>query len=195
MNILDYLAILGVLVGAAYLVVAIVSVVRARGRRVDPAAVDGQGGRLVLNLMDGAQDEELTSERMRRMAGLCAQFGGRVFGEHLDYSIESVGRLDRMIMAGWGSSSSVENPGEGVIESLGAYLGEVLIRRSRGRWVTSVNDQEPGMILFLPRDEGDESQTVSPFMLIREKLGNLYGYDLAIAYTALEQKLRELKAV
>lgn len=190
MELIDYLAILGLFVGAIYLVLAVVAFNRSRSRHAESAAVGG--GRIILSFEDGRADEELTSERMRRMAAICSATGKKVFAENLDYTLESVARLERIIMVGWGESD--EEPKPEVIESFSAYIGEVLVRRSKGRWVTSVGDDYPGMILFLPREEGEEALTVSPFLLIEEKFKNLYGYDLSIAYTALEQKLRELRS-
>ncbi len=190
MELTDYLAILGLFVGVLYLALAVVAFNRSRQRRNETDA-DAAAGRIVLNLEEGAVDGEMTSARMRRMAASCAQIGEKIFSERLDFSVESIGRLERMIMVGWGEDGAEANPE--VVESFGAYIGEVLVRRSKGRWVSSVNDGEPGMILFLPREEGEEAITVSPFLLIREKLDNMYRYDLSIAYTALEQKIRELR--
>ncbi len=105
--------------------------------------------------------------------------------------MESIARLDRAIVKGWGDSG--EDVSNEVILSFGAYLGEILVRRTRGRWVSGMTEMEPAAILFLGADESD-AVSFSPFMLIREKFNNMFRFDLAMALTALEQKLKEANA-
>jgi hypothetical protein len=190
MDFTNYLAILGLLAGGAYLVLAVVAFNRSRHRHDDVSEEDA--GRLVLTFEENPLIEgEPTPERMRKLAGICAAAGRRVFAEDLDYSVESIPRLERAIMIGWGDSDGEIS--EDVILSFGAYVGEVLVRRTRGRWVSGITDSEPASVMFLSPE--DDPVSVSPFLMIREKFEKMYAFDLSIAFTALEQKLRELKAV
>jgi hypothetical protein len=185
MKSINILAILGLVIGCVYLVLAIV----ARGRRSEEHEEEERSGRMILNIEDDMLVAgESTADRMKKLAGISASLGQRVFGEELDFTVESIGRLDRAILRGWGDGEHEPDPG--VILSFGAYLGEVLVRRTRGRWVSGMSEAEPATVLLLGPKE--EAVSVSPFLLVREKFGNMYKFDLSIAFTALEQKLKEL---
>lgn len=189
MELTDFLAILGLIAGAAYLVLAIFAFGRSRQRHADP---DPHDGRVILSIEDDALIEgEATSDRMHKLAALCASIGRRAFAEDFDFTVESIVRVDRAITAGWGEDDRDRDPD--VLLSFGAYVGEVLVRRTRGRWVSGLTDADPASVLFLAPN--NETVSVSPFLLVREKFDNIYRFDLSIAFTALEQKLKELKAV
>jgi hypothetical protein len=189
MELTDYLAILGVIAGVAYLMMAVVAFNRSRQRHSEP---EPGAGRVILSIEDDAAliEGEVTADRMHKLAAICASIGRRTFGEDFDFSVESISRVDRAIMTGWGESEDDVNPD--VLLSFGAYVGEVLVRRTRGRWVSGMTDTDPATVLFL--GPGDETVSVSPFMLVRQKFDSMYKFDLSIAFTALEQKLKELKA-
>ncbi len=189
MEMTDYLAILGMIAGGAYLVMAVLAFNRSRQRHAE--AAQSGSAQVILSIEDaGLQEGESTSDRMHKLAGFCASIGRRVFAEDFDFTVESLARVDRVIVAGWGNVEPDEiNPM--VIQSFGAYVGEVLSRRTRGRWVSGMTDSDPATILFLAPN--DETVSVSPFLLVREKFERMYQFDLSIAFTALEQKLKELK--
>ncbi len=192
MDAIKLVALLGLVAGIAYLVLAAVSYGRSR-RRSEEAASEGK---VVFSFEPTAilVEGEPTDERMRKLSTICASIGRKVFNEEFDYSVDSIARLDRIIVAGWGSEdpSMTVDVDPQVIIACGAYLGEVLVRRTRGRWVTGMTDLDPANVFFLAN--GDQTVSVSPFLLIRETFANMYRFDLAIAFTALEQKLKELKA-
>ncbi len=191
MELTNFLAILGLVAGAAYIVLAIVAFGRSRRRHAELPEVTT--GRIILNIEDDMLiDAEPTADRMKKLAAICASLGRRVFGEEFDFTVESIGRLDRAIIRGWGDLEEDQEVSQDVLLSFGAYLGEVLVRRTRGRWVSGLTDNDPATVLFL--GPNDETVSVSPFMLVREKFDNMYKFDLPIAFTALEQKLKELKA-
>lgn len=190
MELTDYLAILGMIAGIAYLVMAVVAFNRSRRRRDDARQADN--GRVILSIEDGGLVEgESTADRMHKLAAICASIGRRAFGEEFDFSVESITRVDRAIARAWGDAD-VDEVDAMVLDSFGAYVGEVLVRRTRGRWVSGIAQSEPASILLLV--PGGETVSVSPFLLVREKFAKPYRFDLAIAFTALEQKLKELKA-
>jgi hypothetical protein len=189
---LDYIAVALVVLGGVYLVLSLIAYLKTRGN--PPADLDGDGstGRVILNLEERTLiDGEPTSSRMHKLAAICAAAGRKSFSENLDYSVESIAAVDRAIMKGWGESD--EEPSPDMILTFGAYVGEVLVRHSRGRWVSSLDENEPASVLLLTRDKEPDAINVSPFMLVREKFAKKYRWDLAIAFTALEQKLKELK--
>jgi hypothetical protein len=189
---MNILAIAAIVLGGAYLVLAMIA--PRRSGEVDTSTGDESGGRMMLSFEKNPLliEQEPTPERMKKLAAFCASGGRRFFSEELDYSVESISRLERVIAAGWGRAD--DSVSENAILSIGAYLGEILVRHTRrGRWVSGLTESDPASVMFLSKD--DDAITVSPFLLVREKFEKPYGFDLAIAFTALEQKLRELKAV
>jgi hypothetical protein len=128
---------------------------------------------------------------MRKLAGVFAAIAARVFNDTFDFTVESVAAVDRAILSGWGEDAPEADPD--VKLAFGAYLGEVLVRRTRGRWVSGFDEHDPASILFLSPGESD-AVNFSPFLLAQEKFANPYRVDLPIAFTALEQKLKELHA-
>lgn len=180
-----------VLFGVAY---AARQRVRASAEAAESARISG--GRILLNIEPTTilTHEEPSDVRMKKLADICATAGRRSFGEELDYSMSSISRIDRVIQRGWGNTT--EQPSPDVVTALGAYIGEVLARNSRGRWVSDLTYLDPATLLFVPRNVAPEEDVirVSPFMMVREKFANMRGYDLSAAFTATEQKLKELNA-
>ena len=87
----NILAILGLIAGCAYIVLAIVAFGRSRRRHAE----EPETGRMILNIEDDMLvDGESTSDRMKKLAGICASLGQRVFGEDFDFTVESIARLD-----------------------------------------------------------------------------------------------------
>lgn len=132
---------------------------------------------------------EPTWERMGKLAGLCIAAVERHFGELLDFTPESFQILDRVLTSGWGTRSESIDPN--VVATVGAYVGEMITRRTSGRWVSGVTDDEPGSILYLDRND-EVLLTISPFLFVRQKLEHPYEYDMSVAWAALEQRVREL---
>src|SRR4051812_21968908 len=121
MELTDYLAILGLIAGGAYIVLAVIAFGRSRRR---PADEEIERGRVVLNFEENELLEgEPTDDRMHKLAAICASLGKRVFAEDFDFTVESIARLERAIMIGWGESDEEINPQ--VLFSFGAYVGEV----------------------------------------------------------------------
>lgn len=168
--------------------------VRASAEAAEAARTSG--GRILLNIEPTTilTHEEPSDVRMKKLADICATVGRRSFGEELDYSVSSISRIDRMIQRGWGNVG--EPPSPDAVTAMGAYIGEVLARNSRGRWVSDLTYLDPATLLFVPRNVAPEEDVirVSPFMMVREKFANMRGYDLSAAFTATEQKLKELNA-
>ena len=131
-------------------------------------------------------------DRMGKIARFCASVVKKHFGEVLDFTPESLKVLDRVILSGRGGESKGELPLK-VRVAFGAYLGELLVRRTSGRWVSGLEEEEPASILFL--DSNDQAlASVSPFMIVGQKLANPWTFDLSLAWTALDQKLKEIGA-
>ena len=178
-------------IAVIYLAVAAVTWPQRRRRRLAEEAAE-RDHHAVLNIVDRPPlVDEPTPDRMRKLAGIVAAIASRVWSETFDFSVESVAAVDRAILSGWGDDAPEADPE--VIIAFGAYLGEVLVRRTRGRWVSGYSEEDPASILILVPGE-DDAVNFSPFLLVREKFSNPYRFDLAIAYTALEQKLKELHA-
>src|SRR5688500_10188812 len=92
-------------------------------------------------------------ERMGKLSRFCVELVARHFGETLDYSPGSIRQLDRIILSGWGDNIRVDEIDPGVVQTLGSYVGEILVRRTSGRWVSGLSDDDPGAVLFLNPDE------------------------------------------
>lgn len=157
-----------------------------------PSDSEERQGEQLLSFDDAVMIEgEPTWERMAKIARLCASAVERHFGESLDFTPSSLGKLDRVIVSGWGEGYPTREVPVNVRVSFGAYLGELIVRRGgRGRWVSGWSDEEPATILFLDRKD-EMLANVSPFRLVDEKFARLYRFDLAVAWAALEQKLQE----
>lgn len=188
MDPLALLALLGIVAGGAYLVLAVVAYLHTQNLRES-----GEPERIVMTFEDQTRlvEGEPTFERMRKLALICADATRVTYGEQLDFTAASIAQIDRTITATWGVDG-ITPPSSEAILGYGAYIGEVIVRSTNGRWVTGMNETDPATILFLAPN--DEVISASPFMLVREKFNNIYGFDLAIAHTALEQRLQELKA-
>lgn len=188
MELISYLGLLGLVVGALYLVLAVISYSRSRQRVAEQGE---ERSEIVLNVTENPLESDgPVPERMRKLAAICAMVGRSAFKQEFDYSVESIARLDQAIVSAWGETE--ELPAQEVVLSFGAYVGEVLVRRTRGRWVSGLSASDPANILFLgPTD--DDAVSFSPFLFVREKFDNMYGFDLGVAFTALEQKLNETK--
>lgn len=120
---------------------------------------------------------EPTPDRMSKVAAICVDLAQSHFDVRLDYDPESIARIDRMIDEGFGSGAPAE-----AIDDLamlyGAYIGEIIVRRTRGRWVSGFSREEPASILYL--GIGDEVQaSVNPFGSVRDKLRDPAGVDLS----------------
>jgi hypothetical protein len=136
---------------------------------------------------------EPTWERMGKLARICVEAVARHFSDELDYSVESIRSVDMLIISGWGPDERRGTVPLNVRLAFGAYVGEVLSRKTRGRWVSGLSDEEPATLLFL--DENDEPiVSISPFALVSEKLDDPYGFDLGLAATVILQRLDELGA-
>ena len=133
-------------------------------------------------------------ERMSKVAQLCASLVEKHFGEKLDFTPNSLAVLDRVVVSGWGEQGGPDAVPVNVRVTFGAYIGEILVRRTPGRWVSSFTDEEPATVLFLDSDDKMVAN-VSPFLLVREKFTNMYRFDLSVAWAALEQKLGEAGAI
>jgi hypothetical protein len=185
MDVLTVIAWIALALAGLYLVVAIITWPQRRRQQHAEA-----GSHPILNITDRSpQLDEPTPERMRKLAGVFAAIAARTFNETFDFTVESVPAVDRAILAAWGDDAPEADPE--VVLAFGAYLGEVLVRRTRGRWVSGYSNEDPASVLLLTPGEND-AVNFSPFLMVRAKFANPYGFDLAIAFTALEQKLKEL---
>jgi hypothetical protein len=191
MDVLSIIAWVAIAAAALYLVLALVTWPQRRRQRLEETTTDPDG-HPILNITDRTlQQDEPTPDRMRKLAGMFAAIATRVWSEPFDFTIESVAAVDRAILSGWGDEAPDVDPE--VRLAFGAYLGEVLVRRTRGRWVTGFSDDDPATVLLLSPGRED-AVNFSPFQLVSEKFANPYRFDLPIAFTALEQKLKELQA-
>lgn len=191
MDALSVFAWIALAIAAVYLVIAIVTWPQRRRQAIaDEAAA--RETRAILNIADRVPlVDEPMPDRMRKLAGIVAAIGARVWTEPFDFTLESIAVVDRAIASGW--PDDAPDPDENVVMAFGAYVGEVLVRRTRGHWVTGFTDEDPASVLMLtPGDE--ETVNFSPFLLVREKFADPSRFDLVMAFTALEQKLKELQA-
>lgn len=152
---------------------------------------DGSEGRQLFSFEEAVMVEgEPAWERMGKIARLCSSSVEKHFGERLDFTSASVGTLDRVIVSGWSDRRELSMTPVNVRVSFGAYLGELLVRSTPGRWVSGWSEEEPATVLFL-NGKDEMLANVSPFRMIDRKFDRMYRFDLSVAWTALEQKLLE----
>lgn len=192
MDVLTIIAWVAIAAAALYLVIALVTWPQRRRQRLAEASAPHDGQPIVHIAERPPQLEEPTPDRMRKLAGIFAAIAARIWSEPFDFTIESVAAVDRAIITGWGDEAP--DVDFDIQLAFGAYLGEVLVRRTRGRWVTGFSDDDPASVLLLLPGREEDAVNFSPFLLVREKFSNPYRFDLSIAFTALEQKLKELQA-
>ncbi len=137
----------------------------------------------------GLIEGEPAWDRMAKTAAVCVALARKHFGETLDYSPESLNVVNRIIISGWGTEGT--DPVDPQLTTVfGAYLGEIIVRRTRGRWVSGFSDEEPASILYL--GPGDKVQaSFSPFMMVREKFNAPLTVNLSVLPSLLEQKVAE----
>jgi hypothetical protein len=192
MDVLTIIAWVAIAAAALYLVIALVTWPQRRRQRLAEASAPHDGHPIVHIAERPPQLEEPTPDRMRKLAGIFAAIAARTWSEPFDFTIESVAAVDRAIVSGWGDEAP--DVDFDIQLAFGAYLGEVLVRRTRGRWVTGFSDDDPASVLLLLPGRDEDAVNFSPFLLVREKFAHPYRFDLSIAFTALEQKLKELQA-
>lgn len=102
------------------------------------------------------------------MAGLSEAFvsGSAEEGEHFDYAPENAERLDA-----WVELFVAERPSEDVVHSvvvsMGAYVGELIVRNGGGRWTFAPQAGAPGVeltsgLVCFPLNKVGKRITVGP---------------------------------
>ncbi len=75
--------------------------------------------------------QEILNE-LQRLAQIHVDTAKRISGLDFDYSEESVALLDPMIEQNWGITPPVQL--ESIVQIIGAYLGEAIVRNLHGQW-------------------------------------------------------------
>jgi hypothetical protein len=109
--------------------------------------------------------------RIELLAELWREKAKSVFGVDLDYSAESIRRLEEMISKGWPEPPNLLDP---LVEGLGSYLGETIRHLHGGEWRQT---QEHGF--FLDRVGGRDIQ-LYPMARTRKRL--LKGSDESLEW-------------
>jgi hypothetical protein len=109
--------------------------------------------------------------RIESLSELWRKKAKSVFGVDLDYSAESITRLEEMLTKGWPEPPVLV---EALVEGLGSYLGETIRRLHGGEWRHA---QEHG--LFLDQVGGRDMQ-IFPMARARKRL--LKGSDESVEY-------------
>jgi Family of unknown function (DUF6278) len=126
--------------------------------------------------MASSPDSDLRSH-IESLAELSRQKAKSVFGVDLDYSADSITRLDDMIQKGWPQPPVFLDT---MVEGFGSYLGEVIRRLHGGEWRHTEADG-----YFLDRVGGRDMQ-IYPMARVRKRF--LKGKDecLEFYYSALK---------
>jgi len=121
---------------------------------------------------------------MEAYAQAAAKLGGSEFQQKLDFSPESIDRLDEILVT---VSESPEKDVDFEVRLWGSYLGEVLRRRYAGSWEMT---QYPGGVAAVPAIDvrgsrlfplmkvyrrltmGEEEDLRSFYAMVTERLGN-----------------------
>jgi hypothetical protein len=106
-----------------------------------------------------------------------------IFGVDLDYSAESIARLEEMITKGWPEPPNLLDP---LVEGLGSYLGETIRRLHGGEWR---HTEEHGFFL-----DGLGGRDIQIFPMARARKRLLKGSDESVDYYYLVLKEQFLNA-
>jgi hypothetical protein len=107
---------------------------------------------------------EQTLVQMQRYADGCAMGAQRFWGASLDFTPQSLVRVDLLIASGYGSKESQDTI-DTAVQAFGAYVGEVVRRSLGGTWLTEENNGEPILV-----GVGPARKRVEPFCIVREYL-------------------------
>jgi hypothetical protein len=105
-----------------------------------------------------------------------------IFGEELDYSEESIEKLDEIINKGWsGRTPAMLEP---TVVAFGAYLGEAIRRNIGGEWGFAENE---GYYL----DKVGEKAKIFPIAKVTKRFKNGEEDSLGFYYQAIKDTLSE----
>jgi hypothetical protein len=83
---------------------------------------------------------EVTPENAPAFAQDAVASAARITGVALDYSVASLEAVDRIIEDIRASGGNIDTYAETMF-CFGCYVGEVFVRRARGRWIATPEDQ------------------------------------------------------
>ena len=117
-------------------------------------------GRLVIIAFRKRRDT--TGEQMELASRICEAAARDAFDIELDYSLESLAKLDELIEGGFASVPEVHEDTRLV---LGAYLGQVLVHCCGAKWRAADQEHARATLVFPP-----SIQSISPFEMVERKL-------------------------
>jgi hypothetical protein len=110
------------------------------------------------------QARDKTATEMLREAEGCVKGVRQFWGEHLDFSPQSLAAVDRLLRTGF--EPRVDNETVAVAaQAFGAYVGEVVRRTLGGIWHDEEMKGQPVLL-----NVGDRSVRVEPFRIVSERL-------------------------
>lgn len=126
---------------------------------------------------------EETIAAIKRVADIQVQSAKDIFGFDFDYSLASANTLDEMIVRGW--NGAVPTMLEQMVQGIGAYLGEVLVRNLGGVW----QDEQGRWIVRITLPDGSHADA-DVFAKVEKRFVN--GAEDSIGYyVAMLQKMQK----
>jgi hypothetical protein len=110
------------------------------------------------------------------------QTAKEIFDLDLDYSAESVKRLDQLIQEGWPAGPPILI--DQVVAGLGSYLGETILRLHGGSWKFTAED---GIYL----DVGNTNTKIWPFAKVKKRFLNGEEDSLGFYYAVIRNELEK----
>jgi hypothetical protein len=119
-------------------------------------------------------------ESLRNAAEKCVEVIERAIGIRLDYSQESLSKLDDLIEVHWAGMDPPEGF-KGEIVVMGAFLGECINRNFGSHWVFDESNQWFGV-------EKEDVATVSPFNKVEKRFYEGRSHCLETLYEFFESQ-------
>jgi hypothetical protein len=160
-----------------------------------PAAIVDDFGQLRFNRRDVMNDPELTPAEH---ADVFATLGKEEFGANLDYSVESIDIVDRILQMYVGGSCPDDRITMLIIVGVGCYVGEILVREGLAdRWVDAKDAHFPGKQPDIPLGVALRCKKTRHSMYIEDEKWDEYFFILPIAtainiYNGMKTSMKRL---
>ncbi len=120
------------------------------------------------------QAREQTAAEMQRQAEGCVEGVRQFWGEHLDFSPQSLAVVDRLIRTGFRPEEDEETIATAV-QAFGSYVGEVVRCTLGGVWHDEEMKGQPVLL-----NVGFQKARVEPFRVVHERFEQRYGDGVSL---------------
>jgi hypothetical protein len=129
---------------------------------------------------------EPTAENAPRFASDIVASVARITGDVLDYSVESLTVVDRILGDMRGRGVTVDQFAE-TLFGFGCYVGEVFVRHAAGRWIATPERWLPAIGMRICVELPEQKRLCSPITKAFKRLENGEEDSLAYFYVVFTQ--------